>query len=623
MSSSSANHQTTFRQLLLQCLAVLVLGVFLFLLAGSLLVGIYQIWYSGRIFPGIAIQGVSVGGLTRMQAAQYLSSHFELAPADSITLWYSDNPVEVSPAQLGLSLDLVSSINDAYDYGRRGSAGAWFAFQLGGNFTLRNLPPTVSFDQSIAQNTLNQIASQYDRPMREANLSLEGTMVTSEMGQIGRQLDLPASLDQISLQIKQMNLKQIILPVTENKPQIMDASPYANLAQQIINNSLTLMMPADQPDADRQWKIDPEDLAAMLTFETRQSDGQAQIIPQLKPDFLNAYLQEIAPDIEIRIENPRFIFNDETGQIELLSPGVGGRSIDYDATTASIQQALAAGGTSADLRLVTQDPQVSDNAAGADLGITELVHTESSYFYGSSDARIQNIETAAKQFHGLLVPPNATFSMADAMDDVTIDNGYTEALIIYNGQTIEGIGGGVCQVSTTLFRAAFFSGFPISERYPHAYRVSYYEKTAGNRRDEDLAGLDATVYVPIIDLKFINDTPYWLLMETYVDPSASRITWKFYSTWDGRTVDWQTSGLTDVKKPEKPLYKEDPKLSAGEIKQVEWEADGADVRIDRSVYRDDALLFSDTFTTQYEPWRAVFEYGPGTEGMPPKQKDEG
>ena len=622
MSSSTANHQTTFRQLLLQCLAVLVLGAFLFLLAGSLLVSFYQIWYSGRIFPGIAIQGVSIGGLTRMQAAQYLSSHFELAPADSITLRYADNPVEVTPAQLGLSLDLVSSINDAYDYGRRGSAGAWFAFQLGGNFSLRNLPPTITFDQSTAQKTLDQIASQYDRPTREASLSLEGTMVTSEMGQIGRQLDLPASLDQISLQIKQMNLKQIILPVTENKPQIMDASPYANLAQQIINNSLTLMMPADQPDADRQWKIDPEDLAAMLTFETRQSDSQAQIIPQLKPEFLNAYLQEIAPDIEIKTENPRFIFNDETSQIELLSPGVSGRSIDYDATTAAIQQALAASRTSADLTLVTQDPQVNNTAAGADLGITELVHTESSYFYGSSDARIQNIETAAKQFHGLLVPPNATFSMADAMDEVTIDNGYTEALIIYNGQTIEGIGGGVCQVSTTLFRAAFFSGFPIAERYPHAYRVSYYEKTAGNRRDEDLAGLDATVYVPIIDLKFVNDTPYWLLMETYVDPSASRITWKFYSTWDGRTVEWQTSGLTDVKKPEKPLYKEDPKLSAGEVKQVEWEADGADVRIDRSVFRDDTLLFNDTFTTQYEPWRAVFEYGPGTEGMPPKQKDE-
>ncbi len=609
--------------MLLQCLTVLILGVFLFLLAASLLVGFYQIWYSGRIFPGIAIQGVNVGGLTRMQAALYLTEHFELAPSNSISLYYGDNPIQATPAELGINLDLASSINNAYNFGRRGSIGSWFAFQLGGNFALHNLPPTISFDQSAALKTLTRIAAQFDQPAREASLSVEGTRVTSVMGQVGRQLDTTASLDQIGLQIRQMNLGKIILPVKESRPQILDASPYANMAQQIINTSITLTIPVDQADAGRQWKIDPEDLAAMLTFETRQADGKADIIPQLKPDFLSAYLQEIASEIEIKTENPRFVFNDETRQLELLSPGVTGRSIDYDATTNAIQTALASGQDSAGITLITQAPQVSDDATGTDLGITELVHSESSYFYGSSDARVQNIATAARQFHGLLVPPNATFSMADAMDEVTIDNGYTEALIIYNGQTIEGVGGGVCQVSTTLFRAAFFSGFPITERHPHAYRVSYYEKTAGNRRNNDLAGLDATVYVPIVDLKFVNDTPYWLLMETYVNPYASSIAWKFYSTWDGRTVEWQTSGLTKVKKPEKPLYKENPELQAGEVKQVEWETDGADVRIDRSVYRDNALLFKDTYETPYEPWRAVFEYGPGTEGMPPKEKDAG
>ena len=168
-------------------------------------------------------------------------------------------------------------------------------------------------------------------------------------------------------------------------------------------------------------------------------------------------------------------------------------------------------------------------ATASDLGITELVHEESSYFFGSSSARIHNIEVAAGEFHGLLIAPGQTFSMAASMGDVSLDAGYTEALIIFDGRTIEGVGGGVCQVSTTLFRAAFFAGFPIVERHPHAYRVSYYEKTAGNRRDPNLAGLDATVYVPIVDLKFTNDTPYWLLMETYVNRSASRITWKFYS----------------------------------------------------------------------------------------------
>jgi vancomycin resistance protein YoaR len=212
--------------------------------------------------------------------------------------------------------------------------------------------------------------------------------------------------------------------------------------------------------------------------------------------------------------------------------------------------------------------------------------------------------------------------MAENLGDISLDNGYAEALIIYGDQTITGVGGGVCQVSTTLFRTAFFSGFPIVERHAHAYRVSYYEKTAGNNRDNDLAGLDATVYVPIIDLKFENDTPYWLLMETYVDPSASRITWKFYSTWDGRTVDWLTTGPTNVEKPDKALYRENPELSSGEIEQVEWEADGADVRVDRSVFLNDRLFFKDSFDTHYEPWRAVYEYGPGTEGIPANNEDE-
>ena len=250
------------------------------------------------------------------------------------------------------------------------------------------------------------------------------------------------------------------------------------------------------------------------------------------------------------------------------------------------------------------------------------MHTENSYFYGSDEARIQNIETAASQFHGLLVPPNSTFSMAEAMGEITLDNGYTEALIIYNGQTIEGVGGGVCQVSTTLFRAAFFAGFPITERHPHAYRVSYYEKTSGNQRNNNLAGLDATVYIPLIDLKFVNDTPYWLLMETYIDHPANRLRWKFYSTSDGRTVEWETTGPTNIEEPEKPDYRENPELAKDEIEQVEWEADGADVLVERTIFKDGSVWLQDSFSTHYEPWRAVYEYGPGTSGIP-KEEDNG
>src|SRR5574342_11668 len=120
-----------------------------------------------------------------------------------------------------------------------------------------------------------------------------------------------------------------------------------------------------------------------------------------------------------------------------------------------------------------------------------------------------------------------TISGGDWSSDVCssdLDLGFAEALIIYGGRTIKGVGGGVCQVSTTLFRGVFHIGLPILERYSHAYRVSYYEMTASGGVDPTLAGLDATVYFPLVDLKFKNDTPYWILMETYANVGARSLT---------------------------------------------------------------------------------------------------
>jgi vancomycin resistance protein YoaR len=240
-----------------------------------------------------------------------------------------------------------------------------------------------------------------------------------------------------------------------------------------------------------------------------------------------------------------------------------------------------------------------------------LVASETSYFFGSSTERKQNIQAASSQFHGLLIAPGETFSMGSALGDVSLDNGYAEALIIYGGRTIKGVGGGVCQVSTTLFRTVFFGGYPVVERYSHAYRVSYYERTASGSVDPNLAGLDATVYFPLVDFKFTNDTPYWLLMETYMGDSS--LTWKFYSTSDGRSVTWETTGPQNIAPAPKPLFEENEELKAGQIKQVDWAAEGADVDVTRTVWKNGAVYFTDEFKTHYEPWQAICQVAPGTE----------
>jgi vancomycin resistance protein YoaR len=182
-------------------------------------------------------------------------------------------------------------------------------------------------------------------------------------------------------------------------------------------------------------------------------------------------------------------------------------------------------------------------------------------------------------------------------------------------QTIKGVGGGVCQVSTTLFRTVFFSGLQILERHSHAYRVGYYEQTSSGH-NQNLAGMDASVFVPIVDFKFKNDSPYWLLMETYVSPSNYSLTWKFYSTEDGRTVNYTSSGLTDIVKSPDPVYRLNPDLPSGTKKQVDWAVDGANVTIIRTVTMDSQILYNDKIFTHYQAWGDVYEYGPGTEGIP-------
>jgi vancomycin resistance protein YoaR len=159
------------------------------------------------------------------------------------------------------------------------------------------------------------------------------------------------------------------------------------------------------------------------------------------------------------------------------------------------------------------------------------------------------------------------------------------------------------------------------ERHPHAYRVGYYEQRSDGSHNANLAGLDATVYVPVVDFKFTNDTDHWLLMETYVYEGYRQLLWRFYSTSDGRTVDWDTTGLKNKKDPPDPIYEENPDLAKGEIKQVDWAVEGGTVTITRDVYRDGQKLWQDIFKTKYQPWAAVCQYGPGTKNYPPENPD--
>ena len=620
MGNSDSQSRDQAINLLLRALTALGIGILIFLFLLLCSITIFQLTYHGRIFPGVYIHDIHVGGLPVDEAADQITQNYQFSDSGYLTLKYLDKNISVEPGQLGVHLDAVSTAEEAYQFGRSFPIGKW-VWQQAFIFAPRiETAPVFILNEQIAVDLLQQISSIKDQPIVEAGLEINGTQVSATPGQIGYVLDMNASLVAIRERLMKSNPGIINLQVEQQYPSMMDANKFIPLAQDILDQSFVIETPEDEGQKKRTWTITPENLAPMLSFIVNGKETST-IIPQVREEYLLSLLLSNSEQVDSLPENPRFIFNDDTHELDLLFKGKNGHILNIETSLEMIQNTLANGEHRAVLSVDYQSPEVSDSSSAQELGITNLVHQESSYFYGSDQARIHNIETAANQFHGLLIPPGKTFSMANAMGEISLDNGYSEALIIYNGKTIEGIGGGVCQVSTTLFRTAFFSGFPIVERHPHAYRVSYYEKVSGNKRDANLAGLDATVYIPLVDLKFTNDTPYWLLMETYVNRTASRLTWKFYSTYDGRTMKWTTTGPINTIEPKKPLYQLNTDLDPGEITQIDWEAEGADVTVSRSVFRDGEIHLEDTFFTRYEPWRAVYEYGPGTDGIPTQNED--
>ena len=595
-----------------QALVALTLGFMLFALLGSLIPVIYNWRYNGLIYPGVTVHGVDLSGLSTEQATDRLNEKLLYPTTGKIIFQWGEKTWQAAPRELGLFVDVQTTVLAAYNLGRTSGLLEQVNTQFNLWYSGQNLAPVLVFDERVAQNYLTTLAAEIDLPIIEASLSISGVDVVVVPGQVGRLMDVEAA--RLALRQHLPTLTDGIIPLTVNEtpPVILDATEQAEIARRILSAPLVISLGDAEPGDPGPWTFEPVALASMLSIERVEKPEGAIYQVGLNSTQLRTFLEGIAPNLIRYPVNARFIFNDDTRLLEVIEPSVIGRSLDVAPNLQLIQDKLVAGEHNIALDLDMHLPQVTDDATGQSLGITELVSSYSSYFYGSSNDRIQNIQTASARFHGVLVPPGASFSMAEILGDVSLDTGYAEALIIFGDRTIKGVGGGVCQVSTTLFRTVFFGGFPIVERHPHAYRVGYYEQTAGGGYNANLAGLDATVYVPIVDFKFINDTPSWLLMETYVNVQARQLTWKFYSTSDGRTVDWETSGPQNVVEPPKPLYEENPDLPKDKIIQVDWEAEGADITVNRTVWRGGQILFSDQFYTHYLPWRAVYQYGPGT-----------
>jgi len=578
-----------------------LLGTGLFVLGFLVLGQVYEAWCADRIYPGVRVWDVPVGGLRRAEASEALAKEMTALAQPSFTLRGPDRDWQVRPLDLGIGLAEEATVEKAFQVGRAPGEGRFHHLLL--LVAGHNLPPVLSYNEATARLYLETLVEQIDRAPQDAALTMKGTTPTAWAAEPGRELDVDATLAALA-DYSRLGSGEIQLVARLIPPQILDAESARAEAEDLLSEPFVLLFPNPREGDPGPWTLSPQELAPMLT--TVPTGGRLEIT--LKPEPMQARLEQLAAELAIEPTNARFHFDEATGQLVTIAPSTNGRALDVAASLEAARAAIESGQHVAPLTVVVAPAPYPEGATAEELGIRELVSEGDSYFIGSPSGRDHNIRLAAGKFDGLVIGPGETFSFNEWLGEVTAEEGYDDSLITAGEQLAVGIGGGICQVSTTVFRAALWGGYPIVERWYHYQRVGYYELRGYG------PGFDATVFSPNVDFKFVNDRDAPLLIETEVEENAHRLVFRFYSTDDGRQVEIDGPTITDETEPGPPIYQLDEDLPEGEV--IEWQSaqDGLTATVERRVYDAAGELIShNIFVSPYAPRRAAYHYGPGYE----------
>ena len=592
--SPHTTDERTFRRNIFDFAAIFGTLFLLSLIAATLF---WQFWHVNRIYGGVTIANVAVGGMTRADALAALQSTEGTTSVPALSIVYGERQWPVTEQHLQSTPDLLAAVNQAYLVGRgerwMARLGEQFIALLGG--VALEIPQ--QYDPASLGAFLGTIADDVGVPGRTARQVGE-VILPAEPGIL---VDIGETSERLWAALHEQSpdeLAKIPLVVNEFTPTDAVVETLAtssgnnrsgnNIQTTVSNNVMRLT----NGQFGLVYALDPVLLQKMV------SPTEPLL---LDTGLLRAHLKTLSEQIDVAPRDARLRFNPDTGGVTVLQESYLGRALDIGATVEAIRTALAAEQSEALLVVNEVAPAVDMNRV-AEMGIRELIATGSSDFQGSSAARVHNIEVAAEKFDGLVIPPGEIFSFNDGVEDVTSANGFEDSLIIFGNETAVGVGGGVCQVSTTIFRAAYSGGFPIVERYNHGYVVSWYGEP----------GLDATIYTPTVDFRFRNDTDAYLLIEPVVNRYTGVLDFNLYGTKPDREVIIGDPIQTNVIAPEPPSVVVNESLAPGERKQVEWEQQGMTIAVERTII-ENGTTRTDQITSVYQPWQAVYEVGPGSE----------
>jgi vancomycin resistance protein YoaR len=479
-----------------------------------------------------------------------------------------------------------------------------------------NLRPLLSVDPATSHLRIDHrplmalvegLAAEIDRPAANAGIIVDdnGRLAVVPAVSAAR-VEIDASVAAIAEGLLS-DKDEIALVVDETAADISDA-----MAAAAVEHGEDLMTPG----ISLTWKggegmLDRGDLLRALTIRSRPG-GEAPFTYGLDPDLVRESLDRYAAEFDIPVQDARWRILD--GKIQLAAPESKGRELDLDRGVATVLGAFLDEETEVELGVRTLLPQWTGQDGSA-ITLGDDILGEGGTWYGdSSEARRQNVELASSTLSGWLVPPDGTFSFADSVGLITEENGFVTGLgIIDDGEggftTAPVVGGGICQVSTTLYQAVFWAGLPIVERHQHPYYLRNYGEAVSG-----LPGLDAMVNIEPdwrLDLKFRNTTGRWIAV--VMIPDGAMVYARIVGTDPGwEIVVPEPTIENEVKAPEQMIYTDSPEMLLGHERVVESAQDGFDVRVDRTVLNDGKVILEDAVFSSFAPSRNTIMRGTGT-----------
>ena len=525
-----------------------------------------------RLAAGTTIAGAQVGGLELDEATRRLEQRSSALQRQPVEFVAGGRTFRLTASQLGVRPDWEGAVRTAAA-ATDGFAPVRGVRRIQTKLFGADVEPRVDVYPSVVRYSVARIAAAVDRPAVDASVRRRGLRIGIAPARTGIRLDRPRTTTLVVAALAELERRGTVrLPLVETRPRVTQAQ----LGEASIAARAALSGPVTLTAGPTRFRLARWEIAKLLRLP---SGGVTRVA--IEGPRADSWLASLSRSIGRPARDATF--GVVPGGIEVV-PAKPGRRLDLDASRQAVERAaFSRTNRTAALVVSTAQPERSTAEAKA-MGITGIVGSYTTT-YGGTPGRVHNVALVAELIDGALVAPGTRFSFNDTTGERNEAKGFAEAPVIINGELQNGIGGGVCQVSTTVFNAAFEAGLSIDRRTNHALYIDHYP-----------LGRDATVNYPDLDLVFTNDTDRWLLLRTFVN--AGSLTVNLYGTPPGRRVETETAPLEVVGKvPWKRL--DDPTLFKGQKVVEQLGAPPRSTAVTRRVYAPDGTLMYDTTWRSY------------------------